>query len=117
MLNEMAYLDIEFSDVFIAVNTECKFKNCKNTIIEGRSDKVYCSKSCKNKDQVYKKRDLYKKNPVGRPVGYRKRKKYRPKKPILKKKMGRPIGEVPFGEYIEIKNELSNEMINFILKI
>jgi hypothetical protein len=114
----MAYLDIEFNDVFIAVNTECKFKNCKNTFTHGRNDKVYCSKSCKNKDQVYKKRDLYKKSPVGRPVGYRKCKKYKHKKRQIIKPIGRPVGyKVPLGDYIEIKKDLSIETTNFILNI
>lgn len=96
----MAFLDIEFNDIFIAENRKCKFKNCKITFVDGKSNRVYCSKPCKNKDQVYKIRERKKKKPTGRPVGWRG--KYK---------------EQPLPDFIEIKKDLSIETTNFILNI
>jgi len=88
----MACFGIEFNDVFKATSSKCKFKNCRKRITEGPSNKIYCSKPCKNKDQVYKSR--------------------------IKKKKGRPKGALTkLGDTIYIYKELTIDTTNFILKI
>ncbi len=35
---------------------ECRYRNCKKEIINGRSDKQFCDGSCKRMEQTYRKR-------------------------------------------------------------
>ena len=49
----------------------CAYRNCQNefdikTVIP---NKLYCSRACKNKESVYKKRDLVPKRKRGRKFG------------------------------------------------
>jgi hypothetical protein len=88
----MACFDIEFNEVFNATRVKCKFKNCRKRITEGPSNKIYCSKPCKNKDQVYKSR--------------------------IKKKKGRPKGALTkLGDTIKIYKDLTIDTTKFILNI
>jgi len=36
---------------------ECKYRNCKNKVTEGRLDKVYCSVNCKRNEKKYRQRE------------------------------------------------------------
>ena len=35
---------------------ECKYRNCKNEITEGRIDKEYCCIQCKRNEKKYRQR-------------------------------------------------------------
>lgn len=40
----------------------CKYRNCNKEIVEGRSDKIFCNRSCKRMEQTYRRRNLKKLN-------------------------------------------------------
>lgn len=40
---------------------ECKYRNCKNKVKEGRLDKVYCCVKCKRNEKKYRQRENAKK--------------------------------------------------------
>lgn len=40
---------------------ECKYRNCKNQVTEGRLDKVYCCVKCKRNEKKYRQRENAKK--------------------------------------------------------
>lgn len=41
---------------------KCKYRKCQKEIIIGRSDKVFCNRSCKQMEQTYRKRNIKKEN-------------------------------------------------------
>lgn len=41
---------------------KCNYRNCKKEITDGRSDKQYCNRNCKDMEQTYRKRNKKKLN-------------------------------------------------------